>query len=67
MLSSSLVLGIGLSSFAYLLGVDRRARGAGHFADTLHMELFPPGSTMVGDARTLLLPPILPEYYDFFP
>ncbi|KAK4703791.1 hypothetical protein P7C70_g2424, partial [Phenoliferia sp. Uapishka_3] len=67
MLNASLVLGIGLSSFAYLLGVERRPRAEGHFADTLHMELFPEGSSMVGDERTLLLPPILPEYYDRFP
>ncbi|KAL8277501.1 hypothetical protein RQP46_010056 [Phenoliferia psychrophenolica] len=67
MKNASLVLGIGLSSFAYLLGVDRREPGLGHFSDTLHMELFPAGSTMVGDERTLLLPPILPEYYISFP
>lgn len=67
MKSSNLVFGIGLSSFSYLLGVDRRVNRTGHFSDTLHMEIMPPGSPMVGDENTLLLPPILGEYYKYFP
>ncbi|KAI5480654.1 hypothetical protein MNV49_007581 [Pseudohyphozyma bogoriensis] len=67
MLPANLVMGIGVSSFAYLLGVDRRANREAHYAETLHSELMPPNSPMVGDDNTLLLPFILPEYYQFFP
>jgi hypothetical protein len=36
---ANLVMGIGVSSFAYLLGVDRRVNRTAHFSATLHDEL----------------------------